>query len=799
MSKSVVLVESPAKAKTISRYLGDGFHVLATYGHIRDLPSRNGSVDPSNAFSMIWEMDERGKKHFDLIKKAVKGANTLYLATDPDREGEAISWHVYEALKEEKLLSKVEVQRIVFHEITPGAIRHALGDPRNINQSLVEAYLARRALDYLVGFTLSPVLWRKLPGARSAGRVQSVALRLIVEREQDIQRFQTQEYWTIESTFINEKNVPFSSHLTVAEGNKLEKFSIPNEQEAARLLKLLEPLSFSVSSVEKKQVRRKPSPPFMTSTLQQEASRKLGFGASRTMQTAQKLYEGLEIDGELVGLITYMRTDSTHLSQDALKDMRKLIQSLYGVDYLPKTPREFKKKVKNAQEAHEAIRPTSTSLRPDQVKSYLNSDQFRLYELIWKRALASQMEDALFDQVSVDVASPKKDFIFRATGSTLVFDGFLRIYQEGKDTEDDDDKESRLPALSEKEAVTSSDITPSQHFTQPPPRYTEASLVKKLEELGIGRPSTYASLIQVLQDRSYVRLDKKVFTPEAIGHLVTSFLTLFFNKYVEYDFTAQMEEALDNISASETSWIDILSEFWEGFSKTIDQSTTLNFSDIIPQLENALEDFLFSNGRTCPACKEGTLGLKLGKFGAFLGCSRYPDCRETQKFLAHDAAEASFVKEDDIVLGRDPETQQNILLKKGPYGRYLEWENSQDESSKPAPKKTKKGKETTKKNTTKRVRIPSHVSAEEVTLDLALQLKKIPRVLGVHPETSTSIELLNGPYGPYLKYQTQSISLARHKKDFWTLTLDEALPIIEQKLANPKPTRGSIKKKKTSE
>ena len=527
--KNVVIVESPAKAKTINRYLGKDFTVLASFGHIRDLPSKNGSVRPDESFAMTWETDDRAKKHIAEIAKAVRGADHLYLATDPDREGEAISWHVQQVLSDQGALSpNTQVERIVFHEITKTAVQHALENPRAINQELVEAYLARRALDYLVGFTLSPVLWRKLPGSRSAGRVQSVALRLVVEREAEIDVFKPQEYWSITAQLMTPRKEKFIGRLTHLNGKKLDKFDLNTQKKAEAACEVIRQQSLSVSNLEKRQVKRHPAAPFITSTLQQEASRKLGYGASRTMQLAQRLYEGVEIAGETTGLITYMRTDSIQIAQEALGAARHYIEKSYGKPYLPPSPRVFKNKSKNAQEAHEAIRPTDVSRHPEDVRGYLDDAQFKLYELIWKRTVASQMESALFDQVTVEMASPDKQIILRATGSTLTFDGFLKLYQEGVDDEADKDEEDRLlPLLSMGEKVDQNQVTPNQHFTQPPPRYSEASLVKKLEELGIGRPSTYASIIHVLQERDYVRLEKRQFIPEERGRLVTIFFSQF--------------------------------------------------------------------------------------------------------------------------------------------------------------------------------------------------------------------------------------------------------------------------------
>ena len=648
---SVVIVESPAKAKTINKYLGARYQVLASFGHVRDLPARDGSVLPDQDFEMAWELGERSKRHIDEIMRAVKGADRVYLATDPDREGEAIAWHVEELLREKRLIGKVEVQRVTFNEITKSAVLAAMARPRAVNKELVEAYLARRALDYLVGFTLSPVLWRKLPGSKSAGRVQSVALRLVCEREGEIEAFRPQEFWTIEATFRTGDDAAFNAHLIQLDGKKLEKFTLGDKGAAEAVVKRLTPLSFAVASVEHKQVKRNPWSPFTTSTLQQEASRKLGFGATRTMRVAQKLYEGVDIGGETVGLITYMRTDGVSLSREAIDAARALINDSYGSRYLPDSPRVYKTTAKNAQEAHEAIRPTDLFRRPEEVARYLEKDELRLYELVWKRTVASQMASAVLDQATVDIASPKNEAVFRATGSIVVFDGFLRVYKEDRDDDHDEDAERRLPPVKEKDALArQGDIRAEQHTTQPPPRYTEASLVKRLEELGIGRPSTYASILQVLQDRAYVRLDKKRFIPEDRGRLVTAFLESFFERYVEYNFTADLENQLDDISGGRIDWKTVLRRFWTAFHAAIDGTKDLTITQVIDTLDVSLGSHLFpvpaggGDPRSCPTCGDGRLGLRLSRNGAFIGCSRDPECRYTRPLAAGgggaEAAEA---------------------------------------------------------------------------------------------------------------------------------------------------------------
>ncbi|MFQ3623868.1 MAG: type I DNA topoisomerase, partial [Acetobacteraceae bacterium] len=590
----VVVVESPAKAKTINSYLGRGFTVVASYGHVRDLPAKDGSVRPDEAFAMDWQADERGEKQMRAIAAALKGAKTLYLATDPDREGEAISWHVKEMLASRRALKGVDVKRIVFNEITRTAVKRALESPRDLDSDLIDAYLARRALDYLFGFTLSPVLWRKLPGARSAGRVQSVALRLVCEREAEIEAFRAREYWTIEGDFRTEAGVPFTARLTVLDGRKLGQFDLPDERAALAAKSAAEAARYRIASVERKRVKRNPPPPFTTSTLQQEASRKLGFGATRTMRAAQQLYEGVEIGGETVGLITYMRTDGVQMAEEAIAAIRAHIGEAFGPDYLPAAPRRYSSKAKNAQEAHEAIRPTDIARRPDQVAAALSEDQRRLYELVWKRAAASQMASAELDQTTVEILSDDGRIGFRATGSVVAFDGFLRLYREDRDDAAGEDEEGRiLPAMRTGERPGLVAARAEQHFTQPPPRYTEASLVKKLEELGIGRPSTYASILQVLQDRAYVRLENRRFVPEDRGRIVTAFLTGFFEHYVAYDFTAGLEEKLDDISGGRAEWRAVMRAFWRDFVRAVEETKELRISDVADALDRDLGPHFF--------------------------------------------------------------------------------------------------------------------------------------------------------------------------------------------------------------
>src|SRR5437773_4480828 len=614
---NIVVVESPAKAKTINKYLGRDYKVVASYGHVRDLPAKDGSVLPDADFAMSWEVDGKSEKHVKAIAAAVRGADKLFLATDPDREGEAISWHIHEVLRARRALKKdVDVKRVVFNEVTRNAVLDAFRHPREIDGELVEAYLARRALDYLVGFTLSPVLWRKLPGSRSAGRVQSVALRLVCEREAEIEVFRAREYWTIEVEFQTAAGDRFTARLSYLDGKKLDRFDLDSEAKArAAADRILAAGGFNVASVEHREVRRNPFPPFTTSTLQQEASRKLGLGASRTMQVAQRLYEGIDLDGDTVGLITYMRTDGVTLAAEAIAAARQLIGNEFGGRYLPPEPRVYKSAAKNAQEAHEAIRPTDLARRPGDVARHLDNDMRRLYELIWKRTVASQMASALLDQVSIDIADPSGQVRLHATGSVVVFDGFLKLYQEDRDEPAEEEGEGRLPNLRDGERVTRGAVAPNQHFTQPPPRYSEASLVKKLEELGIGRPSTYASIIQVLQDRDYVRLDKRRFIPEDRGRLVTAFLTSFFERYVEYNFTADLENQLDEVSGGRVDWKELLRRFWQDFSAAIAGTKDLTIKAVLEALDAELGRHFFPEAdpndptgrdpRLCPVCSAG--------------------------------------------------------------------------------------------------------------------------------------------------------------------------------------------------
>ncbi len=767
-AENIVVVESPAKAKTINKYLGRDFRVLASFGHVRDLPPKDGSVLPDRDFAMSWQMDERGRKHVGEIAKAVKGASRLYLATDPDREGEAISWHVREALASRKALNGVEVSRVVFHEVTRNAVLDAVANPRAINQELVDAYLARRALDYLVGFTLSPVLWRKLPGARSAGRVQSVALRLVCDREAEIEAFRAREYWTVDADFETAAGAAFRARLTHLDGKKLGTHAIADEAAALAIKARLEEAAYRIAAVEKKQARRNPAPPFTTSTLQQEASRRLGFGAARTMRIAQQLYEGVDLGGESVGLITYMRTDSVAMSGEALAGARRLIERDFGEAYLPPKPRRYRSSARNAQEAHEAVRPTDMGRRPQDVRDRLAPDLFRLYELVWRRAVASQMAAAVFDRAAVDVAATNGRAVLRATGSVIRFDGYLKLYREGRDDAPDGkangvEEGQALPPVAEGEPAERKAVEAEQHFTQPPPRYTEASLVKRLEELGIGRPSTYASIIQVLQDRDYVRLESKRFLPEDRGRIVTAFLQNFFERYVEYEFTADLEEKLDAVSNGRINWRALLQEFWDGFQAKVEETQGLRISNVIDALDKELDAHFFpptedgQDPRLCPACGEGRLGLRLGRHGAFFGCSRYPDCRHVRPLTAPEARDENGPR----IVGDDPESGLEVSVRKGPYGFYVQLAG--EDGNKP-----------------KRVSTPRGMDPAAVTLQQALGLLSLPREVGRHPETGKPISAGLGRYGPYLRHDGAYVSIPRGD-DVLEIGLNRAVVLIAGK------------------
>lgn len=804
----LVIVESPAKAKTINKYLGSDYTVLASFGHVRDLPPKDGSVKPDDNFSMSWELGERAARPVGEITKALKESDTLYLATDPDREGEAIAWHVQEVLQNKNLLKGKKVHRITFNEITKSAVNEAIANPRGLDQPLIDAYMARRALDYLVGFSLSPVLWRKLPGARSAGRVQSVALRLICQREDEIEKFIPQEYWTIEAVFTTDSGAQIPARLSHYDGKKVEKFSFTNEKDAKAAFEKLNAINYSVGEIERKQTKRNPYAPFTTSTLQQEASRKLGMGASRTMRMAQQLYEGMDIGGETIGLITYMRTDGIYLSNEAIAGARGIIAKEYGDNYLPSQPRIYKSVVKNAQEAHEAIRPTDLSRLPSQVARYLEPDALRLYTLIWQRTVASQMESAVLDQVAIEIAGNAKGFSFRANGSVILFDGFLRAYEEEKDdTADtaDDDKQARLPNVKTGEALKKNTVTPNQHFTEPPPRYSEASLIKKLEELGIGRPSTYTSIIQVLQDRDYVILDKKRFVPEDRGRIVTTFLNHFFERYVEYNFTASLEEQLDKVSENKLNWKELLREFWSDFSAAIDGTKDLKIRDVIDALDENLGPHFFPdkgdgvNPRMCKSCNTGRLGLRLGKNGAFIGCSNYPECKYTAPLVAGEAANAGGA--EPKLLGNDPVTNMPITLRNGPYGMYVQLDRPV-EATAPSTKEEpledaatdgkKKKKKKTKKQKgpqPKRSSLPKGLDPATIDLDMALKLLELPRDVGAYPETGEIIQAGVGRFGPYLRLGSVYKSIPKDD-DVLTIGLNRATVLMAEALEKRKAMQG---------
>jgi DNA topoisomerase I len=765
---NIVVVESPAKAKTINKYLGPGYDVLASFGHVRDLPAKNGSVDPDADFRMIWEVDAKASKRLADIAQAVKGADKLILATDPDREGEAISWHVLEVLKQKHALKGQKIERVVFNAITKQAVVEAMKNPRTIDSGLVDAYLARRALDYLVGFTLSPVLWRKLPGARSAGRVQSVALRLVADRELEIEKFVAREYWSLIATLATPRNDAFEARLVGADGRKIQRLDIGSGAEAEQFKRDLDTAQFSVISVEAKPARRNPPPPFTTSTMQQEASRKLGFAPAHTMRVAQRLYEGIDIGGETVGLITYMRTDGVFMASEAISAIRSNIAANYGKQYLPETPRSYQNKQKTAQEAHEAVRPTDATQRPRDVAKYLDSDQARLYELVWLRAMASQMESAELERTTVDILAKvgARSLDMRATGTVIKFDGFLTLYQEGEDDAQDDDESKRLPQMSGGERLEKRAIAATQHFTEPPPRYSEASLVKRMEELGIGRPSTYASILQVLKDRNYVRLEKKRLHAEDKGRVVVAFLENFFSRYVEYDYTAGLEEDLDRIANKEIDWREVLRDFWRDFIGAVDSIKDIGVREVLDVLDEMLSPHLFppskdgTDPRVCPTCGNGRLSLKLGKFGAFIGCSNYPECKFTRQLAANGAASA------DKVLGKDPETGFDVAIKTGRFGTYLQLgEGSKEEKP-------------------KRASLPKGASPDDITLEIALKLLSLPRAVGKHPEDGEPIMAGIGRFGPYVQHGKTYASL-ESGDDVLNVGINRAVTLIAEKRANP--------------
>ncbi len=761
---NVLIVESPSKAKSINKYLGSSFKVLASIGHVRDLSPKNDAIDTNNNFQMKWEMSDRGKKVIKDITEAAKNSENLYLATDPDREGEAIAWHVQSMLRENSELKNVNIQRITFNEITKDAVIEALKIPRKIDENLVNAYLARRALDFLVGFNLSPVLWRKLPGSKSAGRVQSVALKIITKREIEIEKFKPQEYWSLKGLFTKKESKEFSARLIKYSEKKLDKLSIKDESSASEILEIIKTSSFSVRHIEKKETKRNPYPAFTTSSLQIESSRKLGFSANQTMRTAQKLYEGIELNEEPIGLITYMRTDSVIMSSNAVKEVRLYVEENIGKNYLPTEPRIYKSKVKNAQEAHECIRPTNIDLTPDKLKNNLNTDEFKLYEIIWQRAVSSQMASAIMNQVTVDIENLDQNLVFRANGSSVKFKGMLAIYNEAKDEDELSKEENKnLPELNEGDNLNLIKSEKKQHFTLPPPRYTEASLVKKLEELGIGRPSTYASIIKVLQDRNYVFLDNKRFFPHDRGRVVSIFLENYFNKYVEYDFTADLENQLDEISDGRLDWKEVIQKFWNTFKSLCDDTVGKSNREIIDVIDHALGPHFFPpNGedkdRKCPTCDDGRLGLKVGKFGGFVGCSNYPDCKYTIQFNQLNK-EKNGTLTGPKEIGIYPETKEMITLRQGPYGPYIQVG------------------EGTKEKKPKRVSLPKNFEPDTIGLNTAVQLLALPRKLGFHPDTNKTISAGIGMYGPYILHDKKYKALEK-TDNILDIDFDRSLELI---------------------
>ncbi|MBE1711186.1 MULTISPECIES: type I DNA topoisomerase [Mesorhizobium] len=773
----VVVVESPAKAKTINKYLGKNYKVLASFGHVRDLPAKDGSVRPDEDFAMSWAVDTASGKRLADIAKAVKDADGLILATDPDREGEAISWHVLEVLKQKRALKDKPVSRVVFNAITKSSVLEAMANPRQIDAPLVDAYLARRALDYLVGFTLSPVLWRKLPGARSAGRVQSVALRLVCDRESEIERFIREEYWQIAAILGTPRNETFEARLTAFERKKLQKLDIANKAQADDIKAMLEGATFKALSVEAKPTKRNPGPPFTTSTLQQAASSGLGFSATRTMQVAQRLYEGMEIGGETTGLITYMRTDGVQMAPEAIDAARDAIAKEFGPKYLPEKPRFYTTKAKNAQEAHEAIRPTDFMRTPASVRQYLDSDQMRLYELIWKRAIASQMQPAEIERTTVEIEAVNgaRTAELRAVGSVVRFDGFIAAYTDQKDDDAEDEENRRLPEIRAGEQLVRQAINATQHTTEPPPRYSEATLIKKLEELGIGRPSTYTAILKTLEDRDYVTIDKRRLVPQAKGRLLSAFLESFFERYVEYDFTASLEEKLDEISDGKLAWKDVLRDFWKDFSGAVADIKELRVTDVLDALNEELAPLVFparedgSNPRICPKCGTGNLSLKLGKFGAFVGCSNYPECSFTRQLgdAANPNGENGGGDDGTKVLGKDPYTAEEITLRSGRFGPYLQRGDGKD---------------------AKRSSLPKGWTPETIDHEKALALLALPRDIGKHPETSKMISAGLGRYGPFVLHDGTYANLDSIE-DVFSIGLNRAVTVIAEKQSKGKGGR----------
>ncbi len=767
----VVVVESPAKAKTINKYLGRDYKVLASFGHVRDLPAKDGSVRPDEDFAMSWAVDGKASKRLADIVSALKGADGLILATDPDREGEAISWHVLEVLKQKRALKDKPVKRVVFNAITKNSVLDAMAHPRDIDAPLVDAYLARRALDYLVGFTLSPVLWRKLPGARSAGRVQSVALRLVCDREAEIERFIREDYWQIAAILATPRSQEFEARLTAYDGRKLQKLDIKSAEQAAEIKAMLDGATFKAVSVEAKPTKRNPGPPFTTSTLQQAASSRLGFSANRTMQIAQRLYEGVDLGGETAGLITYMRTDGVQMAPEAISAARSVIGKEFGEKYLPEKPRYYSAKAKNAQEAHEAIRPTDFSRTPASVKKYLDADQARLYEIVWKRAIASQMQPADIERTTVEIEGRNGAKLagLRAVGSVTRFDGFLAAYADQRDEDSEDEENRRLPDIRADEALDRRSVTATAHTTEPPPRYSEASLIRKMEELGIGRPSTYASTLKTLEDRGYIVIEKRRLIPEAKGRLVTAFLENFFERYVEYDFTASLEEQLDEISDGKLEWKDVLRDFWKAFSASVDDIKELRVTDVLDALNEALAPLVFpakedgSDPRACPKCGNGQLSLKLGRYGAFVGCSNYPECGYTRQLgmEANGNSAEAMNGDEPRALGTDPYTGEEITLRSGRFGPYVQRGDGRE---------------------AKRASLPKGWSVETIDHEKALALLSLPRDVGKHPETGKMISAGIGRYGPFVLHDGTYANLDS-VEDVFSIGLNRAVSLIAEKKA----------------
>ena len=771
----VVVVKSPAKAKTINKYLGKNYKVLASFGHVRDLPAKDGSVKPEEDFAMSWAVDAASAKRLTDIAKAVKEADGLILATDPDREGEAISWHVLEVLRQKRALKDKPVRRVVFNAITKQSVLDAMANPRDIDAPLVDAYLARRALDYLVGFTLSPVLWRKLPGARSAGRVQSVALRLVCDREAEIERFIRQDYWQIAAILDTPRREKFEARLTAFDGRKLQKLDISSQAQAENIKAMLDGAAFKALSVEAKPTKRNPGPPFTTSTLQQAASSRLGFSAVRTMQVAQRLYEGFDIGGETAGLITYMRTDGVQMAPEAISAARDAIVREFGDKYLPEKPRYYSTKAKNAQEAHEAIRPTDFSRKPSEMRKYLDADQARLYEMIWKRAIASQMQPAEIERTTVEIEAVNgaRTAALRAVGSVLQFDGFIAAYTDQRDEDSEDEEDKRLPEIRAGEQLARDRIDATQHTTEPPPRYSEATLIKKMEELGIGRPSTYTATLKTLEDRDYVTIDKRKLVPQAKGRLLSAFLESFFERYVEYDFTASLEEKLDEISDGKLYWKEVLRDFWKDFSGAVNDIKELRVTDVLDALNDELAPLAFppredgSNPRICPKCGAGNLSLKLGKYGAFVGCSNYPECGYTRQLTDAINGNEEAAEDGTKVLGKDPYTGEEITLRSGRFGPYVQRGDGKD---------------------AKRASLPKGWAVDAMDHEKALALLALPRDVGAHPETGKMISAGIGRYGPFVLHDGTYANL-ESVEDVFSIGLNRAVSVIAEKQSKAKGGR----------